>query len=111
MRSMLGVVVLSVALGAQAAQVQQESQGVNRALDPAQDAAFARGVGVVRNVEQDGRHVTIAHEPIPEFSWPANGDHRLAVRSPELLKGVRPGQRVRFNVSDAGIITVLQVVP
>jgi Cu/Ag efflux protein CusF len=71
----------------------------------------AQGIGTVRAVDADGRHVTIAHEAIPEMVWPAIADHRLSVSSRELLRGIRPGQRVRFTLTDAGIIVVLDVLP
>jgi Cu/Ag efflux protein CusF len=111
MRFTLGILLLAACIGIASAQVQQKAGGENRALDPTVDAAQAQGLGEIRFVDGDGQHVSISHGPIPEMSWPALGNHRLAVSSPELLKGLRPGQRVRFTVNDRGVITVLDVLP
>lgn len=111
MRLVLGSLLLVSCMGLGAAQVQQKAGGENRALDPTVDATSAQGLGEVRFIDSDGLHVTLSHGPIPELSWPAQGNHRFAVASRELLKGLRPGQRVRFTVNDRGVITVLDVLP
>jgi Cu/Ag efflux protein CusF len=106
--------LLCAALGAGVAAAQPRggtgSDGA-RVPGPAEEVHRAQGIGTVRAVDADGRHVTIAHEAIPEMVWPAIADHRLSVSSRELLRGIRPGQRVRFTLTDAGIIVVLDVLP
>lgn len=54
------------------------------------------GVGDVTEVEESGQHVTIRHDAIAGVI--DAGTTRFAVQSPELLAGVAPGRRVRFEL-------------
>ncbi len=68
------------------------------------------GVGDVVAVDDPPRHVTISHDDIPDL-MPAM-TMAFPVRSPEVLAGVAPGTRVRFQlVREGENLTVTQVVP
>jgi len=76
-------------------------------------AATAHGVGVVRKVDMERGRVTLDHQPIRELGWPAmRMDFQVA--DPALLKGLAPGQAVRFDLRQgrlSPVITSIQPAP
>ena len=88
----------------------QKAQGPNTAA-PAAAAALARGTGVVKGMDPNGR-IIIAHEAIPELKW---GAMVMSFRiSAELAKGLKDGQKVEFEFQPRdmdGTITRIKVLP
>ena len=56
--------------------------------------------GVVRNVEAQGREITISHEAIAGYMQAMT--MVFEVRSPDLVKGLAAGDKVEFTFSDDG---------
>ena len=56
-----------------------------------------RGVGVVTALDAKAAKVTIKHGPIPAVGWPAM-TMTFKATPPTLLKGIRVGQTVAFDV-------------
>jgi len=76
-------------------------------------AATAHGFGVVRKVDVERGRVTLDHQPIRELGWPAM-TMEFKVTDPALLKGLAPGQAVRFDLRQgrlSPVITSIQPAP
>ena len=77
-------------------------------VDP--DAKTAKGTGTVTAVDAPAGRVTLDHQPIPEVGWPAM--HMTFAAPPEALAGVKPGDKVAFDLAVSrgnGVITALTV--
>jgi len=59
--------------------------------------ADAPGVGVVQSIDAASGRITIAHEPIAALGWPAM-TMGFKVSRPELLEGIKDGQRIDFTL-------------
>lgn len=59
------------------------------------------GEGTVTQVDAGQLQVTLNHEAIPSLKWPAM-EMPFAVRSAGIVAGVKPGQRVRFELEGKG---------
>jgi membrane fusion protein, copper/silver efflux system len=72
---------------------------LNRGNTPLQQAAArpATAEGTIRSMDPRQGRVTIAHGPIPAMSWPAM-TMTFTVRNPDMLRGLRRGDRVVFAV-------------
>ena len=60
-----------------------------------------KGVGVVTALDRNAAKVTIKHGPIPSVGWPAM-TMTFAANPPALLKGLKVGQRIAFDVKTKG---------
>lgn len=65
-------------------------------------AKTGKGTGVVTAIDARADTVTIRHGPIPAVGWPAM-TMRFRATPPALLKGVRVGQAVGFDVRIRGM--------
>jgi Cu(I)/Ag(I) efflux system membrane fusion protein len=64
-------------------------------------ARVYEAVGAIDALDAAADTVSMTHEPIPALQWPAmTMDFGLA--SPEVAKGILPGQPVRFSFEDRG---------
>jgi len=71
--------------------------------------ADAQGVGVVRAIDAAKGTITLQHEAIQTIGWPAmTMTFRLA--SPDLLKGVKVGDKVRFGLHPAGMASTVTAI-
>jgi Cu(I)/Ag(I) efflux system protein CusF len=83
---------------------------------PRQSAEAERvyaAAGVVNAVDEAGEKVTVSHQPVPALNWPAM-TMRFALESPDLLEGIKPGDRVKIyfkNVGNASIIVEIENLP
>ena len=68
---------------------------------PHAKATTGQGTGVIRAVDQKGGTVTIQHGPIPAVGWPAM-TMTFKARPASLLKSLKVGQGVRFDLSVKG---------
>lgn len=78
-----------------------------------QPAADAKGVGVIKSIDQKAGMVTIAHEPIKELNWPAMTMH-FKVAQPALLENKAVGNKVEFSLRGkdmSATVISLTVVP
>ncbi|MDR3213656.1 MAG: efflux RND transporter periplasmic adaptor subunit [Azoarcus sp.] len=69
------------------------------------------GIGVVESTADD--EIVLAHDPIPELSWPAM-TMPFALSKPGLAKGFAPGQKVRFHFAETKegpVIERLEALP
>ena len=62
---------------------------------------MADGTGIVRAVDPTAGTVTLEHAPIPALKWPAMV-MKLKANPPTLLKGLRVGQSVKFQLMQMG---------
>jgi Cu(I)/Ag(I) efflux system protein CusF len=66
-------------------------------------AKTVEGVGVVKSIDAKAGSITIAHEPIKALSWGAM-TMPFKVADPALLKAVKVGAKVRFQLKDQQIV-------
>ncbi|WP_239987111.1 copper-binding protein [Agitococcus lubricus] len=84
---------------------------MDMAMPAAQAAAkpaskMAHGIGVVKGIDAKQGMVTLDHEAIKELNWPPmNMDFKVA--SPKLLKGLKVGQKVAFELKSEGGMNAL----
>ena len=73
--------------------------------------ADAQGMGIVKAIDTAGNTITLQHEAIASFGWPAM-TMAFKVASPELLKTVKVGDKVQFTLHPAGVdSTVTSIKP
>ena len=60
----------------------------------------AKGVGVVTEIDAKEQILTLKHEPIPSLGWPTM-TMPFHVTSPDLLKGLKVGQKIAFDTREA----------
>lgn len=68
------------------------------------EAATAKtyeGTGAIESIDVGANTVSMAHEPIAALQWPAM-TMDFGVASPDVLKGVAPGEPLRFRFEDRG---------
>jgi Cu/Ag efflux protein CusF len=111
------VVAVLVALGYALPSLADDNMGnmdmgkMNMAMPAAQAAAkpaskMAHGMGVVKGIDTKQGIVTLDHEAIKELNWPPmNMDFKVA--SPKLLKGLKVGQKVAFELKAEGGMNAL----
>ena len=58
----------------------------------------AEGTGVVKEIDAKTGMVLIKHDPIPSLGWPEM-TMNFRVAAPELLKGVKVGDKIRFETT------------
>ena len=59
------------------------------------------GTGVVKSIDTANDVVTLVHEPLKTLNWPAM-TMSFKVKDKTLLNQVKPGDKVRFTVVQAG---------
>ena len=67
---------------------------------------MANGVGVVKSVDAKAGTVVIQHDPIAALNWPAM-TMPFKADSPDVLKGVKAGQAVNFQLMQMGNVTTV----
>ncbi len=75
-------------------------------------ALVHHGVGNIKEMDWAHATVTITHDPIASLNWPAmTMDFR--VRDPALLRSLKPGQRVDFEIVEesAGEYVIVRIHP
>jgi Cu(I)/Ag(I) efflux system protein CusF len=77
----------------------------------AADAAstIVDGEGVVKAVDAKAGTVTLQHAPIPALRWPAM-TMPFKATPPSILQAIKPGQAVRFKLTQAGGETVVTAI-
>jgi len=73
----------------------------------------ADGVGVIKAIDTSAATITISHEPIRAFNWPAM-NMKFKVADPKLLGAVQVGNKVQFTLQGKDMmksqVTALKVV-
>lgn len=70
-----------------------------------------QGIGVVKAIDTANGTITLQHEAIDSIQWPAM-TMAFKVASPELLDGVKLGDKVQFGLHPAGMnSTVTSIKP
>lgn len=92
------VLVLALALAAAPAAFAAQPPDAAAAHPPA--GRSAKGVGVVTEIDAREAVVTLKHEPIPALGWPSM-IMPFHLASPDLLKGLKVGQKVAFDTTEA----------
>lgn len=72
-------------------------------------AAEAHGVGVIRAIDATRRTITLEHQAIASIGWPAM-TMMFKVASPELLKGLKVGEKVEFAFHPAGMASTVTAI-
>jgi Cu(I)/Ag(I) efflux system protein CusF len=97
--STLLVAASVLAAGPAFAQSMANMPGMNHAA-PA--TKTGQGVGVITAIDPKANTLTIRHGPIPAVGWPAM-TMTFKATPPTLLRGVRVGQTVGFDVRTRGM--------
>lgn len=77
------------------AQPMHNMDGMNHASPVAEKSGSA--TGVIRLIQADRNSVTIEHSPITGLGWPGM-TMPFKLKSPDMLKGLKVGAKVRFDV-------------
>lgn len=75
--------------------------------------ADGQGTGIVKAIDTVKNTITLQHEAITSFGWPAM-TMAFKVASPDLLKAAKVGDKVTFTVHPAGVdstVTSIAVQP
>jgi Cu(I)/Ag(I) efflux system periplasmic protein CusF len=99
------VVLLAAAVAALSTPVLAQDHSGHGAPAPqkATAPAAAEGIGVVRALDAKAATVTIAHDPIKALNWGAM-TMPFRVAHPALLKGLKVGSKVRFQLKGQQIV-------
>jgi Cu/Ag efflux protein CusF len=73
----------------------------DHAMPDSAPATAHAGKGVVKWVDAASGEIDLRHEPIPSLKWPAM-TMTFKARNPELLKGLKEGDRVDFDIMKTG---------
>ena len=82
---------------------------LSHAADAAADRSnmvMANGTGVVKSVDLKANTVVLQHDPIPALKWPAM-TMPFKGETPDVLKGVKAGQKVDFQLMQMGSATTV----
>jgi Cu(I)/Ag(I) efflux system protein CusF len=72
----------------------------------------APAIGEVRRINEKRKEVTLKHGPIPSLSMDAM-TMAFTVKDPALLKGLKPGDKVRFQaemIKKEPVVTKIEVI-
>jgi Cu(I)/Ag(I) efflux system protein CusF len=72
-------------------------------------AKTGQGVGVVKAVDAKAGKVTLHHGPVAALGWPAMTMTFKA--APQILQGVKSGQKVSFTAADADEPEITAITP
>jgi Cu(I)/Ag(I) efflux system protein CusF len=107
MKTLLPTLVAAAALASAPALAQNAGMAGMAMSAPA--AKSGTGVGEVKALDAKAGKVTLHHGPVAALGWPAmTMTFKVA---PELLKTVKPGQKVRFTVIDGDQPVVTAIAP
>ncbi|HKZ09145.1 MAG TPA: copper-binding protein [Rhodanobacteraceae bacterium] len=110
-RNSISVIALVLAAVTLSSMAQQSSSMPNMPMQnmpmhdmPMKDmqSANAEGVGVVQAIDPDQGTITIKHQAIESIHWPAM-TMAFKAAEPELLKGVKVGEHIRFGLHTQGM--------
>jgi Cu(I)/Ag(I) efflux system periplasmic protein CusF len=73
----------------------KDHQGMDMSNGKKAQAKVHKGAGVVKQVDAENGTVSIAHGPIQTLGWPAM-TMGFKARDKNLLKGIKPEQKVTF---------------
>ena len=111
------VAVAMIALGYALPSLADDNMGnmnmskMDMAMPAAQASAkpaskMAHGMGVVKGIDAKQGMVTLGHEAIKELNWPPM-NMGFKVANPKLLKGLKVGQKVKFELKAEGGMNAL----
>lgn len=72
-------------------------------------AKTGQGTGVITAIDAKAGELTIKHGPIPMVGWPAM-TMAFKANPPALLKGLRVGQKIGFDVKTQGVAAEVTAV-
>ncbi len=98
--SIVAVLLLTAAPPAVAAEHNQMPMAGMPMAQGAEDQMHA-GHGTVKKVAMEAGRITISHEPIQSLRWPAM-TMSFMVADKSLLKDIRPGMKVDFELRKMG---------
>lgn len=70
---------------------------------------IAHGIGVVKDIDAKQRTIILAHQPIKELNWSAM-TMAFKVSDEKLLKGVKVGDQVSFDLKGSGMAPVVTAI-
>lgn len=94
-KTLVAALATYCATTAAVAQPMPNMEGMNHASPMAEKSGSA--VGVIRAIQAERNTVTIEHAPITGLGWPGM-TMPFKLKSPALLKGLKVGAKVRFDV-------------
>lgn len=87
-----------------------DMKGMNTSKPAAEQA---EGMGVIKAIDKTTTTITIAHEPIEAFKWPAM-NMKFKIADPKLLDAVAVGNKVQFILQGKDMmksqVTALKIV-
>lgn len=101
MKKHVFTIALSMALVSTSAMVGAQQMDPNIPGMHDKKPADAEGVGVVKALDVAKATITLQHEAITAIGWPAM-TMPFKVASPDLLKNVKVGDKVKFTLHSAG---------
>lgn len=72
-------------------------------------AKTAQGTGIIKKIDVTGSRITLAHDPIKALNWPAM-TMPFTVKDKVLLKGLKSGDKVQFELQNEQTITKLKKI-
>jgi len=99
-------IALTAALASTSAMVGAQQMDPNMPGMHDTKPADVEGVGVVKAIDVAKATVTLQHEAITAIGWPAM-TMPFKVTSPDLLKNVKVGDKVKFTLHQAGMASTL----
>lgn len=98
--ALMGAIALAIPAAATAA----DTPGAKGAAKPAaQTVKTAKGTGVVTEINTKNGTLTIQHEPIAAFGWPAMTMSFKATPA-TLLNGLKVGQKISFDANSGTVL-------
>lgn len=98
-RSLLTTSVLALSLAQPALAAEQEGHDDHHAT--AQAGPAVKLHGVVNSVNTEAGRVNITHDPVAELKWPKM-KMNFKAHDPALLKDIKPGMTVDFEIQKMG---------
>jgi Cu(I)/Ag(I) efflux system protein CusF len=68
---------------------------------------LASGEGIVKKIDTEKQRLILEHGPIAKLDWPAM-TAPFAVTAPDLLQGLKVGDRVGFDLRDEQTIGAIR---
>ncbi|MDR2152864.1 MAG: copper-binding protein [Helicobacteraceae bacterium] len=75
----------------------------------ASEAQLVSATGYVRAIDAESKKLTIEHDPIPDLNWPSM-TMRFAYENEGAIKGIKSGDRVKFNFVQQGRVSLLKTI-
>lgn len=108
-RPLLALLSASALVLAPNAIAQHDAHQHHAPAPTATQTALATGQGIVKKIDPETQRLTLAHDAIEKLGWPAM-TMSFAVTDKALLKEIKIGDVVRFELQNEQTITAVEVL-